>query len=224
MFRPEIYSRLVGAFRSTIERAEANNGLRHTLNYGADIVTLGHGDKGAFPVLLDRAWHDLLADCAGIEHSGEIDAGVHRHRIGSGSGWIHNDFNPGYFHRAAAPGEVLLADHDRCDYKSGRCGATGSSGVERIRALSMIYFLDNQWSAGCGGDTGLYSRLLQDVARPDVRIAPRNNSMLVFECTPYSYHSYLTNSLYPRNSIILWLHRPREASLGKWGASSVVRW
>jgi hypothetical protein len=224
VFRPEIYSQLVVAFRSTIERAEANRELRHTTNYGADIVPLGGEHKDDFSVLLDRAWHDLLADCVAIQHSGEIDAGLHRHKVGSGSGWVHNDFNPGFFHTVARPGEALLADRSLCDYKTGRCAAPGSSAVERIRAAAMIYFLDNQWSPGCGGDTGLYSRMFQDVARPDVRIPPRNNSMLVFECTPHSYHSYLTNRLYTRNSIILWLHRSREAGLDKWGATGVVRW
>ena len=40
VFRPEIYSHLVVAFRSTIERAEANRELRHTINYGAPEIAV----------------------------------------------------------------------------------------------------------------------------------------------------------------------------------------
>lgn len=219
VFPLSIYERLVAAFRRRFEQAEAEQRVTHTRNYQADIVALREQDRHEFPVLLDRAWHDLLARTAGTAHSGEIDGALHRHAVGSASGWVHTDFMASWFDSAAAPGEALVAGRVR----GGGAGPASPcvAPVERVRALAMILFLDNHWSEGRGGETGLYRHAHQAVDQPDVRIAPRNNSLLAFECTPHSYHSFLTNTHHPRHSIILWLHRGREATVAKWGTARV---
>jgi len=48
--------------------------------------------------------------------------------------------------------------------------------------------------------------------------------MLAFECTPFSFHSFLHNHRHPRNSFILWLHRRREEVAQRWGAERIAMW
>lgn len=224
VFDEAVYQRLVSGLRGALRRAEESTGPHRMSNYGADMVSLTVACRATVPILLERDWHDRLAAALGIEHSGEIDAGVHHHAVGSPTGWVHNDLNPGCFQEASQQGQAVISDPARCDYKTGAGLPPGMAPIERMRAALMIYYLDSEWQPGCGGETGLYSHARQSPNEPDVRVPPRNNSMLLFECTPHSYHSFLTNTQYPRNSIVLWLHRTTAASSAKWGAANVVRW
>jgi Rps23 Pro-64 3,4-dihydroxylase Tpa1-like proline 4-hydroxylase len=86
-------------------------------------------------------------------------------------------------------------------------------------------FLHNPpWREGDGGETGLYSRSSQPVSEPTKAIAPINNSLLIFECRPNSYHSFLSNRNGPRNSMIMWLHRPKNDVEQRWGSNSIIHW
>jgi hypothetical protein len=194
VFSDAVYQRLVCGARGALREAEEGGGPRRMPNYGADIVSLTAASRTTVPILLERDWHDRLGAALGMEHSGEIDAGVHRHSVGSPTGWVHNDFNPAYFQEASRHGQAVISDRARCDYKTGACLSPGIAPIERMRAALMIYYLDSEWQPGCGGETGLYSHARQPPDEPDVRVPPRNNSMLLFECTPHSYHSFVTNT------------------------------
>jgi len=227
LFKDAIYASLVDYVRARLEQGAMIGGNHFgdpkSKYFDAEICAFDDQDALNLPIFLDREWHDLLADLLGVQHSGEIDAGVHRHAVGSVSGWIHNDLNPGYFPKAADAQSVVLADRKRTDYQNGRKVASDSGSVERVRAAAMLFYLDNDDPDG-GGETGLYNYPGQPVTEPAVAIAPRNNRMLAFRCTPHSYHSFLTNRTAPRTSIILWLHQTVEQATALWGGSSVVRW
>jgi hypothetical protein len=47
---------------------------------------------------------------------------------------------------------------------------------------------------------------------------------LIFECTPVSYHRFCSNRRHPRNSVIMWLHRPWQDAVRRWGEEAIVRW
>ena len=227
LFTEAVYATLVEYVRARLGRG-ATKGSKHfgdptSKYFDAEIYAFDDHDAENLPVFLTREWHNLLADLLGIEHSGEIDAGIHRHAVGSVSGWVHNDLNPGYFSEAATSDTVVLADRKRTDYQNGRKVAAEAGSVARIRAAAMLFYLDNDDPAG-GGQTGLYDHPGQPVASPTIAVAPLNNRMLAFRCTPHSYHSFMTNRTAPRTSIILWLHQTVERATTLWGEASVVRW
>jgi Rps23 Pro-64 3,4-dihydroxylase Tpa1-like proline 4-hydroxylase len=96
--------------------------------------------------------------------------------------------------------------------------------IERTRAVTMIFFLNNtDWREGDGGECGLYASREGNL-EPEARIAPINNSILVFECTPHSLHRFLANHAAPRDSVILWLHRQKELAVERWGERAIVKW
>ena len=116
-------------------------------------------------------------------------------------------------------------DLSRCRYTDGCTTEPGIETREMVRAVTMIFYLANPpWSPGDGGETGLYRAAEQPVDRPSVRIPPVNNSVLVFENTPFSYHSFLRNHRQHRNSAILWLHRTKAEVAALWGESAVYKW
>ncbi len=203
-------------------RAAAAGNERAARRYDADIVPFTKEHLGMFPVLLDAAFHRVLARVLDVRATGDVDGGIHHHAPGSATGWVHNDLNPGWF--APSDRAVNLPDHARSGYKSGRA-LDGTMPVMRVRAAALIYFLGNgPWQDGDGGETGLYAREQQRVGEPSKRIAPADNSLLLFRCTPHSYHAFLSNVRRARRSIILWLHEDVSAADARWGRGSLVGW
>jgi hypothetical protein len=81
----------------------------------------------------------------------------------------------------------------------------------------MIYYLCNEgWSEPDGGETGLYGAAKPHDRTIASRVPPVDNTLLLFECSPHSYHRFLTNPGRRRNSIILWLHTTVDAAEARW--------
>jgi Rps23 Pro-64 3,4-dihydroxylase Tpa1-like proline 4-hydroxylase len=97
--------------------------------------------------------------------------------------------------------------------------------VRTVRAVAILYYTANEpWTPGDGGETGLYRRRTDPPDRPAARVAPHNNSMVAFECTPNSFHSFVTNRAKPRRSVTMWLHRRDTDVVDRWGEESIVAW
>jgi Rps23 Pro-64 3,4-dihydroxylase Tpa1-like proline 4-hydroxylase len=87
----------------------------------------------------------------------------------------------------------------------------------------MLFYLSNPpWRRGGGGSTGLYRSGDDDIRRPVASVPPLNNSMLLFECTPQSFHGFISNVRTPRNSIVMWLHQTKAQVGQLWGEGAIV--
>src|SRR6185312_3957846 len=160
--------------------------------YDAYAATIGAGSPGIFNIFKSRQWHDLLEKITNVHSTGDIQCGFHHHAIGSRSGNVHNDLNPGWFNKNPNEEGINDDDNSACDYQTGEC-SSGRDVYQVVRGVAMIFFVCNQpWFSGSGGETGLYSKSDDDVSSPFVTIPPINNSLVVFECTPFSFHSFIT--------------------------------
>jgi len=221
-----VYLDLVAAFESCLA-ADAEEGFRRDMR-GFDAT--GHNFAppvpAPFDIFFSRSWHDLLTGLFGVTGTGHLSGGLHHHHPGSRSGGVHNDLNPGWFSEAgSADAAVVVADRRRCDYGTGQVHEPDVSPVETVRAVAMIYYLANpSWTTGDGGETGLYRYATDDPERPAVTVPPRNNSLLAFECTPFSYHAFLSNRRTARNSLVLWAHRPKPEVVARWDDRVIVPW
>ena len=138
---------------------------------------------------------------------------------------MHNDLNPGWFADRPDPFGINLSRNELCNYSTGAATDPSIPVHPTVRAIALLLYLHNPpWSPGDGGETGLYSYRKQPVSQPTKAIAPRNNSLFLFECRPTSYHSFLKNRNGPRNSMIMWLHRPYQNAVERWGERSIVQW
>lgn len=230
VFAREFYEKLESAFRSILARgtSDANDPDRfsrnmkysdaYSWNFPADI-------DGPLEMLYSRSWHDLLAGLTGVEATLDVNGALHHHPVGSLNGKVHRDLAVGWFSSQPRADGVNPMDLRRCSYMYGEALEPGVAARETIRAVTMIFYLANPpWAAGQGGETGLYLCADDPVERPSARVPPSNNSILVFENTPGSYHSFLRNSKTVRNSAILWLHRSKEDVLEHWGNHQISRW
>jgi 2OG-Fe(II) oxygenase superfamily len=220
VFTTETYRRLEASFQATIDRVLGRAYLDEHDIHG---TTLLPADTDAYSPLLSTGWHDMLADMLGIPATGHVMCGVHHHTIGSADGFPHNDLNPGWFDGDPRPGSVELSSPYTVDYTSGRILDERADPRERVRAAALLFYLANDpWSPGAGGETGLYRKATDPVDRPVVRVPPVNNSLLAFECTPRSYHGFISNNRSSRNSIVMWLHRTKADAISRWGEDAIT--
>ncbi|HKQ99954.1 MAG TPA: 2OG-Fe(II) oxygenase [Pyrinomonadaceae bacterium] len=230
VFIERAYREIEGTFREFLsgglsEQPGTGQFARHKSGY--DAYSLGFTPQlcGPLRIFLSRAWADLLARLAGVSHTGEVNGGLHYHLVGSRSGRVHNDLNPGWFVDCEESDGINVSQPDLCSYFHGQTFREGLVARERVRAVAMLFYLNNQpWREGDGGETGLYSFGGTSVENYAAAVPPLNNSLLVFECTPYSYHTFLSNRRHPRSCVIMWLHRTKEEAVSRWGEAKIVNW
>jgi hypothetical protein len=230
VFTPEFYGWLDHAYGDALARGiapshEPTRFSRSIKNYDACSTTFSDLTPEPFRVFTSRPWHDMIASVMRVRATGDINGGFHHHAQGSKSGQVHNDLNPGWFADADDPLGVNVSRNDLCDYSTGHTSVAGTRVHRTVRAVAVLFYLHNPaWQPGDGGETGLYNSTKQPVLEPTKAVPPINNSLLMFECRPNSYHSFLTNPAGPRNSVIMWLHRPFEEAVARWGDHAIVHW
>jgi hypothetical protein len=195
--------------------------MRKTPGSRYDALTLGMREDlaGPFAPLFELPWLELLAERVGLAGNvtTAVDGGLHHVPRGSASGWVHTDCCSGWFNGAATEGKLLFPDRRRCDYFTGMAKEPDAEPVEYVRAATMIFYLHNDgWANGMGGETGLYPGS-KAAYGGQALVPPLNNSLLLFACSPHSYHRLVKNPGIARNSIILWLHSTVDIAEARWG-------
>ena len=222
VFVDAVYRRISSAFEERLSRADGR--ATSYSSYDAKIWSFEEQDRSRLFPLLDHEFLSTAARALELEVTFEIDGAMHHHPPGSRTGWIYNDFNPGWFPRAAAGDEVMLGDHSLCNYRTGKPVRPDISPIQRMRRLTLIYYVNNKgWRDGDGGETGLYASQEQQVTAPDLKVPPIDNNLMMFECSPHSFHSFLSTRRV-RNSVILWLHCDLEHSKRRWPHHEPVYW
>jgi hypothetical protein len=224
VFRNDTYEELVKAFASLRagETADTARFSKAQRGYDAEMLAVDQQLASSFRPLFERRWTRFLANLLGLPDLAQIDGGIHHIPIESRSGWIHNDFCSAWFDESAS-GDIIFPDRQRCDYFSGTPKSADARPREYIRAATMIFYLQNEgWKKGFGGETGLYGALNPDLGSRS-EIPPLSNSLLLFECSPHSYHRLIGNRGSPRNSIILWLHDTVQNTRSRWGDGATRR-
>lgn len=230
VLEPQLYASVEAQFQHFLslglyEHRKPQCFSRTSAAFDAYMLDLWPELNGPLQIFLSQAWHDIVAGLFGVTVTGDILCSLHHHAVRSRSGKIHNDFNPAWFAcDKTSPGCVNVAQLDVCNYRTGQADP-GTRVRETARAIAVIFYLGNQpWKSGDGGETGLYASAQASVESPAAMVPPTNNSLVAFECTPFSFHSFIKNRKYPRNSVILWLHRSIEDALGQWGRHSIAYW
>jgi hypothetical protein len=173
---------------------------------------------GPLSLFYSRGWHNLVASLTGINATDDVNGALHHHQMRSKTGSIHDDLALVWFSRQPRADGVNPMDLSRCSYTTGKTSHPKVVSRSTVRAATMIYYFGNRpWSQGDGGETGLYDRHDQGAEHPTAVVPPINNSIVIFECTPYSHHSFISNRRQPRNSAILWLHCSKEEVDSRWG-------
>lgn len=231
VFNYPFYKTMVEAFQSIRDKGlheVSKRGMlaRNIAGYDAYGTALAK-DMGPLSVFLEPEWHDMQAALFGVRGTGYVNGGIHYHTPGSLSGAIHTDLNPVWFSAEGSEGEsriITSADSPLCDYKNGAGPLADHQKINVVRGVVMLFYLSNgNWFEGDGGETGLYTGYKADISRPVKKIPPYDNSLIMYECTPKSFHSFISNKK-PRASIIMWVHRPYEEAVEAFGTKHFEYW
>lgn len=231
VFKPDVHFAIERTIRDLVGCGYSEKPARGRLSRsmpGYDAYGYTPRDEDIPPslqVFFSRAWHDMLASVTGVPATGHIQAGLHHHRIGSASGTVHNDFAASWFAEVPSAEGLIPSRAELCDFKTGKRFVEGIPLRRVVRAASMIYFAGNgTWCDGDGGGTGLYRSGKDPVDEPEAVIPPVNNSLVLFEITPHSFHSFITNTAKERNSVITFLHCEYDYATTRWGPNLLVEW
>ncbi|MFC9893349.1 2OG-Fe(II) oxygenase [Nocardia sp. NPDC127579] len=225
VFVEEFYQRLSAEY----QRVRRDRGDEfHVVNelYSADAISLTKLRNGPLALFGSREWHDLIAGVMGVAGTGDIEGAVHHHPPDSPRGWPHSDLAPAWF--AGDPpvaGETRLPDGE-VDIQTGE-RESGVAARELVRGVAIMFYLANDpaWAAGDGGETALFAHVNgRHDPEPDLLVPPLNNSMVMFECTPRSWHTFAGHNVADRNCLVMWLHRPRSEAVRRWGENHIVTW
>jgi 2-oxoglutarate-Fe(II)-dependent oxygenase superfamily protein len=230
VFKATTYEALAKSFGEILDRgfSELPEGgtrfCRSMKGYDAYGYRMPLDIEGPLSVFVSREWHDMLAGIFGVDATDEIEAALHHHAGTSKTGWVHNDLNPGWFIDRQRPDGIIISDPTACNYQTGKSLRADATPYERVRAIALIFYLGNPpWKPGDGGETGLYKLRTARPEHPDAAVPPLNNTLVAFECTPYSFHTFLSNRS-PRSTAIMWLHRRKEDVVERWGAGAIEEW
>lgn len=229
LFQPDFYDLLAAQLQEILARGLSEVPARKRFSRsipGYDAYGFGFPSSttGALSVFVSTAWRDMMCRLFGVPATPYIFAGAHHHLVGSRRGWIHNDLNPVWFPRQSA-GEIQTPDPELCSYRTGAGCLHESEKVVVVRGAVAIFFLLNDgWRSGDGGEVGLFTSALQSVSQPCTSWPPVNNGLIAFECTPDSFHSFLSNTRLPRTSLIMWIHRPMDEAVSKFGKKALELW
>ena len=109
------------------------------------------------------------------------------------------------------------------EYTTGRRLDPVAVPVGTVRAVAVLYYLANpRWEHRHGNCTGLYRSGTDDPSEPTAVVPPHSNSLLAFECSPWSFHGFVAGGVVPRNSVVQWFHRTPESVRRRWGADAVT--
>lgn len=228
VFTLDFYRRLAEEFQR-LRTSQPDLFTKVTDGYGAGGVSLTRIGNGPFEVFLSRAWNDLIAGVVGVGVTGDVEGSLHRHPPGSPRGWPHHDLTPAWFPEPIPEPTRAGLPSAEIDLKSG-ARPEGVPARELVRAVAVLFYLGNgPWQPGAGGETGLFADIgtldpTTGQPIPAISIPPVDNSMIVFECTPRSWHTFLGANISARNCVVMWLHRPREQAEQLWGGERIVQW
>ncbi|KAA8890466.1 2OG-Fe(II) oxygenase [Nocardia colli] len=224
VFVPEYYQRMTDDL-ARVQRDRPELFGQVATNYSAVGVRLADVADTALSVFTSREWHDLITGVAGVTGTGDIEGSVHHHAPGAPYGWPHNDLNPAWFPGdPPGPGEVRLPD-GTVDTKTG-ARADGVVARESIRAVAVLFYFGNPgWQPGDGGETALYDNIAEGEKLPDLTLVPPlDNSLIMFEVTPRTWHTFAGGNTKDRNSVVMWAHRTKDEALERWGGDRIVYW
>jgi 2OG-Fe(II) oxygenase superfamily len=172
-------------------------------------------------VFKSREWHETLATLMGVPATGDVYGEFLHYPAGSKSGTVHNDLSPVWFANEADPACINLSGEKNA-YFTGEYGSDVAVRQTERAVIAQLFLHNPPWQPGDGGETGLYTDPNQPVDKPTKSIPPINNSLVIFECLPDSYYSFIVNPAGPCNSMVIWLHRPVKEPGQRSGENEVV--
>lgn len=221
-FTPDFYQKLVDDFRVILNRGFSETKVHDKFSrfpkYDAYGFTPDPKEYSAVNIMRTPEWKQYFAELFGRPLTNDEIMAYHHHLPGSASGWVHSDYSLCSFVENPLSNGINSWFYD-CTYEDS--SEDKQPGTKKVmRAITILYYLDTEGDGKFGGETGVYST-------PDTlveKVAPVNNRLFAFECSPHSFHAFQQNRTYPRNTITQWFHDEPERTFKKFNDRNYSPW
>jgi len=225
VFNDEDYHRLSSNYRDLLNKsANSDDDYRYKfrkskLDYDATMIQIDGDLAPLFRPFFEEEFIRSLADFLELPYFPQIRCGLHSSLKGSRDGWLHTDHCSGWFDdNTVTKSGVIFQANCGCEYFRGKKRSDTAKPAEYVRVATLIYYMCNDgWKEGDGGETGLFDNMEPHAVTHSKFIKPVNNSLLLFACTPQSYHRFIANPGITRNSLLLGLHTSYDYAETIWG-------
>ena len=164
-------------------------------------------------------WVEFLSKLFNIPLTNHISLTLHHQVYDSKPFAAHNDYCLVGMSKCKGPSDKLQQYHFETPYfiKSVEEGQSLNLDIQMRSVVALFYINNLPWEEGKGGETALYEQYADYVAhKPFKKIPPISNSVLMFETTPETFHTYLPNFSKFRNTLIFWLHSDMKKKIAKY--------
>ena len=216
LFKKDVYKKLCSGFNERLERGVVKKYQQGKFwkfgHYDAYCYGISPEEDSLYgDIVYSPEWRKFINGFFQHDLTKNVLAELHHHKLDSQSGYIHNDYDIASFVRE--PLDNGTNPHrNQVDYRSRSAGA-----VHCVRSIAILYYFNNQkWFDDFGGETALYENY-KDGSEPIKKVAPIQNRLLAFEISPISYHSFISNRMMTRNSLVMWLHSNEKWATQKYG-------
>lgn len=208
-FEPLVVENLESVFNRNVAKSapigkvgETGEYFYSAVNYTPDLLDI---NNSAISILASNALRELVCSILNVQTVPALMLGSHRHNPPSRDGWIHTDcaivsFPPD---GPRVNGFNVFQPNTGCNYSDDSRDRQPTS-LKLARSVACLYYFGNRdWQQGDGGETALFAI---DRMSPVKKVAPIHNTLLAFEISPVSFHSYQACPNHTRDSFIWWYH------------------
>jgi hypothetical protein len=221
-FKPKFYKDCCDFFNEILDRGVSDKydpykfSRYHFEYYNAFFWQMHANSSYPISQFLSIEWVNYFSNLFNVELTNEVSFELRHHKVDTIKNitkYVHNDFYVVGFPFDVPDKKELFQYYFQCPYLL-QSPEDEEMVNKRMRSVVAFIYINNQdWEEKSGGVTALYKST--NLERHVKEIPPISNSMLAFEITPYSYHSYINNNTVDRNTIMLWFHSTIESKSSK---------
>ena len=176
--------------------------LKGKYAYDGYVYTPWPGELKSLDVFFSVGWNMFISKLFKLPTSLCTGLAYHYHPVGNKTGFIHSDFVEKTFLRTEEiPNGVFFNAREPKNFKKD-----DPFMFSQYRRIALLYYLDNGWEKGDGGETGMYQSTEASLAEA---VAPIKNRLFAFEISEKSFHAFQENKK-PRSTIIQWFHASKD--------------
>ena len=174
--------------------------LKGELAYDGYSYPLWPGENKSTDLFFSVEWNMFISKLCKTKTSLCTSLSYHYHPPGDRTGFVHSDdVEKGFLRNDELPTGVFFREYDQTKFKPKNPFV-----FTEYRRIALLYYLNNTWEEGDGGETGIYASIKGPLAKS---VEPKNNRLFAFEISDKSFHAFQQNKT-SRSSIIQWFYVP----------------
>jgi hypothetical protein len=202
LLKEKPYNEMCHSAKDVLKQSSPSFKYHGGVTYSACMATLTPENmKDGYDFFGSPEWKNCVSKLFNIQFNKLIMLSAHHHTAPSKSGWVHADLSICSYNDdenrsiiIGPNGANYIDDTANRQPKSTKC----------VRRVACLYYFNNKEdiTEQDGGSTAIYDASGKKMVK---KVIPENNSVLLFEISPTSYHTYV-GATFDRTALVHWFH------------------